>query len=149
MAPRTIRTIDDLAQLPDDELLGCLNALRMDIVKAKGQHAMAFQKRADSSKAAFGYSEFLWRPKASQRLDTPSRLVPDTLVEELVSIRPSARRVLSSLGIFRLEDLSAISEEELLREEAIGPKTVCKLREALSRLGLDFLASPDISADRA
>ncbi|MDM0026711.1 hypothetical protein [Variovorax saccharolyticus] len=54
-------------------------------------------------------------------------------------MRSAAREALRNLSIFCIDDLSAISEQELLNEEAIGAKTVGRLREVLARVGLDFL----------
>jgi len=144
---RTIRTIDDLAQLPDEELLSCLGALRAAIVEAKRQHAVALREHLIPVDSPFAFPTFNWRPKGPQRLDTPVLLKPDTPIDE-ISVRASAREALRELSIFCIEDLSAISEQELLQEEAIGAKTVGRLREILARVGLDFLPNPN-SEERA
>ena len=57
-------------------------------------------------------------------------------------MRAKARGALFELHILCVEDLSAISEQELMTTEAIGAKTVNRLREALTRIGLDFLPNP-------
>lgn len=139
---RTIRSVDDLAQLPDEELLACLGALRSAIQEAKRQHAAATRARPAPGPAAFSFFSFDWRPRGSQRLDMPAHLGPETLIDE-VPVRASARDALKNLSIFCIEDLSAISEQELLHEEAIGSKTVGRLREILTRVGMDFLPDPD------
>jgi len=73
----------------------------------------------------------------------PIQLSPETPIDE-ISVRASARDALKELSIFCIEDLSAISEQELLKEVAIGPKTLGRLREVLSRVGLDFLPNPQV-----
>jgi len=143
MSHRTIRSVDDLAQLPDEELLACLGALRAAIVEAKRQHAIALREHMIPSGSPFIFPSFNWRPKGQQRLDSPGQLRPDTPIDE-IAVRASAREALRDLSIFCIEDLSAISEQELLKEEAIGAKTVGRLREMLARVGLDFLPNPNI-----
>jgi hypothetical protein len=143
----TIRSVDDLAQLPDDELLACLAALRTAIHEAKRQHAAAFREHQPADRPAFSLHSFDWRPRGAQRLDMPAQLSPETPIDE-IPVRASARDALKNLSIFCIDDLSAISEQELLQEEAIGAKTIGRLREFLGRVGLDFLPDPD-GADRA
>ena len=57
-------------------------------------------------------------------------------------MRAKARGALFELNIFCVEDLSAISEQELMMTDAIGAKTVNRLREVLACVGLDFLPDP-------
>jgi hypothetical protein len=134
----TIRTVDDLAQLPDAQLLACFGALRTAIHEAKRQHADALRDNLIPSGAPFEFRSFDWRPRGSQRFNMPAQLSPETPIDE-ISMRSGARDALRNLSIFCIDDLSAISEQELLNEEAIGAKTVGRLREALIRVGLDFL----------
>jgi hypothetical protein len=143
MSYRIIRTVDDLAQLPDEELLASLGALRAAIVEAKRQHGVAVREHVIPSGSPFTFPSFNWRPKGPQRLDTPVQLKPETPIDEL-AVRASAREALRELSIFCIEDLSAISEQELLNEEAIGARTVGRLREMLARVGLDFLPNPNV-----
>jgi hypothetical protein len=143
MSHRTIKTIEDLAQLPDEELIACLGALRAAIFEAKRNHAIALGEHVISGKTPFAFTTFNWRPKGPQRLDMPILVKPDTPIDE-IPVRASAREALKELSIFCVEDLSAISEQELLQEEAIGAKTVGRLREILSRVGLDFLPNPNM-----
>lgn len=138
---RTICSVGDLAQLPDDELLACLAQLRVAIHDAKREHAAARREARISEEKKLEFRSFEWRPRGPQRLSSPARLSPQTPVEEL-PVRARARDALSGLHIFCVEDLSAISEQELMTTEAIGAKTVNRLREALTRIGLDFLPNP-------
>ena len=133
-----IRSVDDLAQLPDDELLPCLGALRSAIHEAKRRHAAALRDQQIPQDSVFAFTTFNWRPRGAQRLNLPIQLKPETPIDE-ISVRASARDALKELSIFCIEDLSAISEQELLKEDAIGPKTLGRLREVLTRVGLDFL----------
>lgn len=135
---RTIRSVDDLALLPDAELLACLGALRTAIHEAKRQHASALREQLIPPGAPFSFPSFDWRPRGAQRFSMPDQLSRETPIDE-ISMRAGAREALKNLSIFCIDDLSAISEEDLLKEEAIGAKTVGRLREALARVGLDFL----------
>jgi len=135
---RTIRTVDDLAQLPDAELLACFGALRTAIHEARRQHADALREGLIPRSSPFEFHAFDWRPRGSQRFSMPPQLSPETPIDE-ITMRSAARDALKNLSIFCIDDLSAISEQELLSEEAIGSKTVGRLREALARVGLDFL----------
>ncbi|SCK22474.1 Bacterial RNA polymerase, alpha chain C terminal domain [Variovorax sp. HW608] len=90
----------------------------------------------------FVFSTFSWRPKRAQRLDGLSRLTPETLIDEL-PLRPIVRHALKELKIFCIEDLSAISEGELLNEQAIGRSTINRLQDVLARVGLEFSPNPD------
>lgn len=49
-----------------------------------------------------------------------------------------AQRALSKAGLTRLEQLSAISEDELSRMHGIGPRALALLRAALADKGLSF-----------
>ncbi|MDM0002311.1 hypothetical protein QTI24_27155 [Variovorax sp. J22P240] len=137
----TIRSVGDLAQLPDDELLACLGRLRAAIHEAKRKHAAARREARIPADKAFEFHTFEWRPKGPQRLAAPSKLSPQTPIEE-IPVRASAREALSELNIFCVDDLSAISEQELMMKQAIGAKTLNRLREVLACVGLDFLPNP-------
>lgn len=141
----TIRTVEDLAQLPDAELLACFGALRTAIHEARRQHADALRESLIPSGSRFEFASFDWRPRGSQRFNMPAQLSPETPIGE-ISMRSAARDALKNLSIFCIDDLSAISEQELLNEEAIGAKTVGRLREALARVGLDFLPNAPAAA---
>lgn len=49
-----------------------------------------------------------------------------------------ALRALNAAGYTRLEQLTLVSEAELLRLHGMGPKAIRILREALSAQGLSF-----------
>lgn len=51
-----------------------------------------------------------------------------------------ASRALAAAGITRLQQLTSISEAELLRLHGVGPKAIRLLREALSERRLKFAA---------
>jgi hypothetical protein len=84
---------------------------------------------------------FNWRPRGAQGLNLDGLLKPETLVDD-IPMRSSVRDALKKYSIFRIEDLSAVSEQELLNESAIGVKSVGRLREILKQVGLDFLPNP-------
>jgi predicted flap endonuclease-1-like 5' DNA nuclease len=52
-----------------------------------------------------------------------------------------ARRELANAGYTRLEQLTNVSEKELLRIHGVGPKAIRILREALGARGLAFASS--------
>ncbi|AIQ58253.1 DNA-binding protein [Paenibacillus borealis] len=54
------------------------------------------------------------------------------------TISKPAHRALAGAGIVRLEQLTDITEEELLKLHGMGPKGVRILRQALADKGLDF-----------
>ncbi len=49
-----------------------------------------------------------------------------------------AQRALDGAGIHSLEQLSQISEAEIMRLHGIGPKSIRQLRAALQEKGLSF-----------
>lgn len=51
-----------------------------------------------------------------------------------------AQRALAEAGYTSLEQLTQVSEEELLKLHGMGPKAVGQLREALAAAGLSFVA---------
>ena len=62
------------------------------------------------------------------------------------NIGKPALRALESANIVRLDQLTSISQEELLKLHGVGPKATRILRESLAEIGLDF-APPDQSID--
>lgn len=54
------------------------------------------------------------------------------------SIGAPARRALAAAGYTQLAQLTAVSEDELLRLHGVGPKATQLLREALAAQGLAF-----------
>lgn len=49
-----------------------------------------------------------------------------------------AQRALAGAGYTSLEQLTKVSEKELLKLHGMGPKAVSQLREALAAAGLSF-----------
>lgn len=62
------------------------------------------------------------------------------------NIGKPALRALESANIDRLEQLTSISQEELLKLHGVGPKAIRILSETLDEMGLGF-ATPDKSID--
>ena len=54
-----------------------------------------------------------------------------------------ARRALAAAGIETLEDLTKISEEELLKLHGMGPKALGVLRESMKANGLHFASDAE------
>lgn len=138
-----IRSINDLAQLPDDELRACLTAMAKAIQAQRAEHAARLTNAAPPLRPRFNFQSFDWQAH-SNRLDIQARLQPDALIDEL-PLRPAVKARLRELSIYCLEDLAAISEEELLAQDEIGGNTVAKLRALLGRAALDFLPAPATS----
>jgi DNA-directed RNA polymerase alpha subunit len=59
------------------------------------------------------------------------------------NIGKPALRALESASIVRMDQLTSISQEELLKLHGIGPKAIRILRETLAVMGLDFAASDE------
>ncbi len=57
-----------------------------------------------------------------------------------------AERALAGAGLWRLEQLTALSEAEIKKLHGIGPNALEKLRQALSANGLSF--APDKEAKK-
>ena len=53
-------------------------------------------------------------------------------------ISAPARRALASIGIERLEQLTLLSEAEVLQLHGMGPKAMGLIRQALADKGLEF-----------
>lgn len=49
-----------------------------------------------------------------------------------------AQRALLATGYVRLEQLTKISETDLLKLHGVGPKSIRQLRQALNSMGLSF-----------
>jgi DNA-directed RNA polymerase alpha subunit len=56
----------------------------------------------------------------------------------LPKIAAPAQRALQSIGITTLEQLTKITEAELLQLHGMGPNALDKLRQALAERGLSF-----------
>lgn len=57
---------------------------------------------------------------------------------DALPLRGQVRATLRGLAIWYLEDFSAISESELLREKGIGQSTLATIRDCMKSVGLDF-----------
>lgn len=55
-----------------------------------------------------------------------------------IDLSKPAKRALSGAGLFRLEQLTKIRVEELLKLHGVGPKSIKQLRQALHEQGLSF-----------
>lgn len=54
-----------------------------------------------------------------------------------------AQRALAVAGYTRLEEISRVSEDDLLSLHGMGPKGVNLLRQALAKIGLSFAENLD------
>ena len=73
--------------------------------------------------------------KISVKKIKPSEQQEGDLPAELAS---PARRALVQAGYTRLEQLTALSEAEVMQLHGIGPNALAQLRRALSAKGLSF-----------
>ena len=62
----------------------------------------------------------------------------DSSENDLPNIGKPAGRALAGAGYTRLDQLSKVSEAELLKLHGVGPKAIRILREALTERGLSF-----------
>ena len=76
----TISTLNDLAQLPDSELVACLSGIRSAIHRAKRAHADAHAAGQKEARP-FSLISYEWRPRQSSRLGPRPR--PDMPIDEL------------------------------------------------------------------
>lgn len=136
----TISSLNDLAQLPDGELLACLAGLRSAIQRAKRQHIEA-QDAVSPELAPFSFTAYEWRPRHSRR--SVARPRPDLPIDEL-GLRSSISSALKDIGIFYVEDLAEADEDELLNHEAIGVRTTARLRDVLQQASLSFRQPPKV-----
>ncbi|CAN7782224.1 hypothetical protein LJR175_008201 [Variovorax sp. LjRoot175] len=144
-ASYTFRSIAELAQVAEADLPSCLAALHRSLVEARRQHAAALRGQLIAPNAPFEFPAFTWKPTGARSDPFPAlaaTLGPETPINEL-PVRPRVRFVLHQRNVFCLEDLAAISENELLRGDGVGVKTVGRLREMLQAVGLNFLPNPD------
>ena len=89
---RTICSVGDLAQSPDDELLACLAQLRVAIHDAKRKHAAARRDARVSEDTTLEFRSFEWRPRGPQRLSLPARLSPNSTSSASRTCQPSANK---------------------------------------------------------
>ena len=59
-------------------------------------------------------------------------------ISDIPKLSNPAQRALAAAGITQLEQLTRMSEKELLRLHGIGPNTIQTLRLALHEIGLSF-----------
>ena len=140
----TLRTIDDLPQLHADALDACLAGLRDAILDSRQRYAAALNAGLLSRGSEFSFSSFTWLPAGDRRTKKRGPVGPATPIDDL-ELRTRAVLGLKELHVFCVEDLSAISEEELQAQDAIGTQAMRVLREALAQTGLAFLPSLDQS----
>lgn len=131
-----------MASLTDVELQNCLVALRAAIQARRRAHAEAVAAGSLPADAPLAFDEFVWKPVEKRRVDREQQFERTTPVTDL-PIRRRAVHQLLELRVLALEDLSAISERELLSVKDLGGTTVTRLRELLHSVGLDFAEHPD------
>lgn len=141
-APRTIRAVSDLAALSDVELQHCLLGLRAAIQARRRAHAEAIASGSLPADTPLGFDEYVWKPAEKRREDWAQQVERTTPIAEL-PIRRRAVHQLLHLRILALEDLSAISERELMTVKDMGGTTATRLRELLQAVGLGFAEHPD------
>lgn len=134
----------DLAALSDVELQHCLVGLRAAIQARRHAHADAIAAGSIAPDAPLDFHAFVWKPVEKRRVDWDQRVERTTSIADL-PIRRRAVHQLQQLRVLALEDLSAISELELLTLKDLGRTTVTRLRDLLKSVGLDFGDHPDPS----
>jgi len=136
---REIRSLNDFLDVPEEELQSCLAGLKAAIHRIKANQAALLRDGHPEERIRFDV--FAWEPVGKRRLETGS-MQGATPIKAL-ALKPRVRHVLSLLNIYYLEDLSEISESELIREPSVGQTTVARLREALHAIGMDFKPNPN------
>lgn len=134
-----IRKLSDFLEIPEGELHRCLNSFRMAVLKAKADR-MALQQNGKAQEG-INFDSFVWRQNVTdETLDLG--LHPATPVDEL-PIRHKVKTALKNMNVFALEDLSEVTESELLMISNSGRITVEKLRSMLAKIGLMFKSETD------
>lgn len=136
---REIRSLNDFLDVPEEELQACLAGLKDAIHRIKAHQAALLRDGHPEERIRF--DAFTWEPLAKRRLE-PGSIQGATPLKAL-ALKPRVRHVLSLLNIYCLEDLTEISESELIREPSVGRTTVARLREALQAIGMDFKPNPN------
>ncbi|MDM0022644.1 hypothetical protein [Variovorax saccharolyticus] len=131
---RYIGSIDDLAQVPDEELAQCMAALRKAIETARTQHLQDIRDGRVPKNARFHFEAYHWLPRQS-RIAHPH---PEMQIDDM-PFRPAVRDALHDLGIYRVVDLTLIRAEELFEHPCLAPESIVLLSEMLRAAGLDFL----------
>jgi replicative superfamily II helicase len=67
---------------------------------------------------------------------------------DLPNIGRVARRELANAGYTRLEQLTNVSEKELLKIHGVGPKAIHILREAMETKGLSFAINKNLAESK-
>lgn len=62
---------------------------------------------------------------------------------DALPISNPARRALAAAGLERLEDLTRVSEKELMRLHGIGPKALGVIKSTMEKKGLTFAREGD------
>ena len=139
--PVLIRSLTDFVNLPDNELVRCLDAFRLAIIREKLRRETLSHAPAAGDAS---FTEFVWCPKSDEDPwdDTYARETP---LQEM-PVRYDAVDHLKALNIYCLEDLSEISASELRVIPGMGLTTVTRLDEALRRIGLAFRPNPNPEA---
>lgn len=79
-----------------------------------------------------------------------SRRKPTTqATHDFPKLAQPAQRALQNAGLYRLEQLTQLSQAELLQLHGMGPKAQSQLRQALQARGLSFRDEKETSATRA
>lgn len=139
MTLRTIRTLKDFVSVPEDELRACLHAFRVAIERTKAVSTIPGSNGISIDGVQF--NEFVWDPRNFEKVPTVA-VHKTTLIEDL-PLRPSTKRHLLEVNIYCIEDLSEISESELLVMRDIGRTTIEHLRELLKNTGMAFKPNPN------
>ena len=136
-----IRSLADFVNVPDSELVRCLDAFRLAILREKLR-----RETLSHGAVACGenFTEFVWLPK-SDKDPWDREYTPETPIKAL-PIRNEATSRLRELNIYCLEDLAEISAAELRVLPGMGVATVIRLGEVLQRIGLAFGPNPNPQA---
>lgn len=140
-APRrkiTISKVEDLLELSEADLPGCLEALHTWVQRTKAAQANAQRVGAPAATPP----TFEWTPRVKVGTADPRALSPTTHIRDL-GLRPSAVAELMESQFYALEDFSVVTESSMRRFPNVGMGTVSALREMLQSVGLDFKAPTD------
>lgn len=131
-----IASLEDLVNLPDDQLRPCLAALATHIRRIRRRRASATAQGLGQADALAPAAPFVWT-RVPRKTDLVPVVAGDTPLEQL-KLRRRALFRLREMNIYCLEDLAEATEREVAVIRDLGPTTRARLRGWLQAIGLDF-----------
>lgn len=137
--PHEFRTVADFVDLSEDELRLCLQAFGRAVLAVKIHRQALIDRGRDP--ASIPFDKFVWNSREAGR-EAATAPYPEMPLSEL-PLRTEAKIRLREMHVFALEDLSQVTELELIVLPNVGPLAVRKIRGLLAQIGLSLKPSDD------